>query len=663
MTDEKRFPEIPKKSRALIKRQRLAVVITAAVVVLLAVTFALVWFFTTRVTFTDVDGTKYYAVKKEGEYVFRDTDKNVCLQNTVGNYITVAGTEVYVDKDSGKCRIVAVVLREGEDKIFDGYTGAYDILLFPELERYDSDTAAAAEKRGQSEAYRALVIASIEVRNETDSFAFHLNDNKDYEITGNPGIGYNDYMFASLVVSCGYTRTVARLDLSPENPGAQGYREHGYAEYGLPEIGETPTVSFTVTSLAGARHTIVLGDETPSGDGYYARYEGRDDVYVLRMGESSEYSYPVSETLFGRLEDFVTPLALMPMNFNNYFDITDFRLIDERGDTSTLVAGFSFIPTVLRKGTYLQFTPYEGIGLLADFGANDYHIDDCLQNLQMMTPLRTVLLDNASENAMDPDIFKATYGVDFELWFTYNAERDSNGNVKAGAQYPQTIYISPKNENGTRYLYNEMFDMVVEVSDMYLEFLYWTPFDWIKPDPFTGEIGYVQKIEMQIPDGTTAGLTDITDILLTLDNSASPESQTDSGTRDTSALAVYADYGDERGKSLSVSLFRNFYATLQYSSLEGMAKCTEAEAEAMRAAGDAGASLIMCITREGADGAPQEFVYRFYEYGGGEYSFVTVNGHGSFHMLRQRVDKIISDAGRLLAGAEIDPRAMDGVRQ
>ena len=685
MTDQKKFPTpVPKKLSAL-KRQRRALLIAAIAVVVLAVAFALVWYFTTRVLFEDLDGSKYYAVKKDDVYILKNDEGDKCPQNSAGNYITAYNTEVFVDSESGKCKIVSIVLTEGEIKKFDSYYGEYQILLYPQIERY-----------GMTD---ELCIQSIDVVNEQDRFSFVLNKNGDYEIKGNPGTLYDDTMLASLAVSTGYTNTMKRLDIAKAQeknsdgswkyPEYDGFRQNGYKEYGLPEQDEDATTYFVITSKAGAVHKVIVGDTILSGDGHYVRYAGRDEVYILSNGSDSEYSYSMTTTVKeSRLEDYVTPMAVVQMSSNNYFDVQDFNLsfvgdyMQGKTDSAKTMVEFSYVPLELRKGTFLAQKPYVGTADTDGFYINSYRVDDCLQNLQMMAPLRTVWLDNESENALDEEVFvkflrenkdladddDAKKGVAFVLTFTFNAARggESTGyKPVSDQQYQQSIWISYKTNNNTYYVYNEIFDMIVEVGDNYFEFLEWSDFYWIEANIFSGSIGYLEKVEfLSNEKGTTAGLTGVTNISFNLDNSGSDNKITSSGVPDTAGLKVYADYADQRGINIDVTLFRSLYTTLLYSSLEGMANCSEEERNAFVASGDNGAYLILRLTYNLGDGEYRVMTYRFYRYGGGRNSFVTINGNEKqalYCMSTPRVNKIVSDFGRILAGEAIAPDRMDGV--
>ena len=118
--------------------------------------------------------------------------------------------------------------------------------------------------------------------------------------------------------------------------------------------------------------------------------------------------------------------------------------------------------------------------------------------------------------------------------------------------------------------------------------------------------------------------------------------------------------------------FRLFYQTLIYSSLSGSASCSEEQQQAFRDAAlnvDGGyvtadgqnAQIVINMTYntgEKGDGEDILRSYAFYKYGGGRQSFMAYNGNGGFYILQNRVDKIMSDAGKIFDPAlTIDPQS------
>lgn len=630
MTEQKKPPVRAKKRSALYRRRR-SVFIGLGVVVLLAVAFLIVWLLTSRTVFKDFDGIKYQIKFKGGEYVMMDESGNKCRTDEDGNYVTSANTIVRVDSASGQYTVIAMVPTEDSEKLeFDYYNQSYNVLIYPKLERAD--------------------IASIRVVNEKDTFAFVKDEDGSFMLENYPGIAYNSTMFATLVTLTGYTSTLARLDLSDPNV-AYGFAANGYAEYGLPDNPDDAKKYFIITATDGTTHKVLIGNEITSGAGYYVRYVGRDSVYVMKELQEAEGTSTFAATLLGTTEDFVTPLAVVPMSSTTYFDVTDFtlyRVPDDFIETKTLdqVIKFSYEPIENRNGTFYANIPYVVQGSLSGYTINSYHADDCLQNLQLMSPLRTVQINRESDE-LTHDTFALKYGVAYALEFTYNESRNSSQAVTS--KYDQIVWISPMTENGTYYLFAEIYDMVVEVSRSDLEFLEWNAFEWISADVFTGNIGYCEEITVSGKVGTAEGLTGVTFAKFLLDNSASPTSE--DGTMDTTKLRVIADYqrGTEnaRVELTDTTPFRQFYQTLIYSSLSGYAQAlSEEQMDAYRESGDDGADIIITMRFNMGNKTVTRY-YRFYHYADRQ-SFMTLDGKGEFYMERTRTTKIFNDLGRVL---------------
>ena len=66
-----------KKQKTLLKRRRTAIILSAALVLLLAIALVFVLDFARTLTFEDVDGTTYYIRKKNGEYGMYDAERNL----------------------------------------------------------------------------------------------------------------------------------------------------------------------------------------------------------------------------------------------------------------------------------------------------------------------------------------------------------------------------------------------------------------------------------------------------------------------------------------------------------------------------------------------------------------------------------------------------------
>lgn len=664
------FPTV-KPRRTALKRQRLAVLITLGVVLVLAVAMVLVWQFTSKnlVTFPDgsavedTDGMRYYTVKKDGVWVMVNKEGDLCEITSEGLYKTKDQALIHVDKETGEFTVVAAVLLSGtEDRYFNAIDGSFDILLYPMLERKD--------------------IQSIEIKNSKDHITFVYDKAyDDFVIKGHEKAPYDSVMFSTLLSLTGYTNTVMRLDLSPENPDAEGFRQNGYAEYGLPDNPDDAENYFIITDKSGNTHKVIIGNIILDDTGYYARYAGRDDVYILQQLSESEYNSTLSGTLLCTLEDYVTPTVTATIGSSNYFDVTDFTIWAADGSTTstdlstfTQLVKFSYEPIELRKDTFYSNIPYFGQGKLEGYAVDEYQADVCLQSIMDMLPTRTVkVYDDYEDTEANLEDFIKTYGAAYAIEFIFNAKRNgADGNYTAikEEQITHQIWISPqvKKDNGeiVYYMFNEMFNMIVETGRQHLGFLEWTDIDWVDHSVFKGNISYLDKMEVSIKGGTTAGITGVQHILFDLEYVDNNENKVES-TSTSGNIKVYASYngnttllqtGKDKKNPKDIA-FNLLYQTLLASNLEdAMPSGSEALQESLKATEpDLAITLTFVV-----DGKEEVRTYRFYSKTAqaGRGAFVTVNGVGGFYMQQYRVDKIINDMGRVLSSdpnVVIDPVA------
>ena len=661
MIEETKFPTTAPRRRSSLKRQRLATLIVLGVVVVLAVTFALVWRFTSRITVeypngdnvTDADGTKYYAVQKDGVWVMINEHGDVCGKTADGLYKTADGTLVMIDTEEGTPTVVATVLLHGtESTMLNANDGSYDILLYPMLERED--------------------IQSIEVKNTKDHFTVERQSDGSFILKGYPKAPVRDVMLSTLVVITGYTRTIARLDLSPENPDAEGFRQNGYAEYGLPEDPAAAENYFVITAKDGTTHKVIIGNIILDDTGYYARYADRDDVYVLSQMKESQFNSTLSGTLLCAKEDYVTPTITATMSEKYYFDVTDFTIYKTNAETANTdlstyekVVQFSFSPIAARQNTYYAHMPYSGQGKLEGYAINDTRADICLTSLLDMIPTKTVTVysdDGETDNNLDD--FIAKYGVGFAIEFTLNTARAGvDSNYKPTEWIDHQIWISPmhETEDGTEvyYMFNETYDMVVMMERRFVEFLEWNDYKWVEPGIFEANIIYLKEMDIVIKNGTVFGENEENAGLSGVTNASFDVSYVDDDgiaatvNSNNAEIRVFYDYiqnGISSGNNNLFSdtlKFKYFYQTLHYSELyDSMPADSEERQEQLKGTEP---DLEITMRFDVGEGKTLTKTYRFYYYEAGDRGcYVTVNNNGSFYMQQKRVDKIVSDLGRLL---------------
>ncbi|MBQ9802834.1 MAG: DUF4340 domain-containing protein [Clostridia bacterium] len=681
--------------KSALARQRRTLLYLLIAVALLGVAFGLTLFFTSRTAFYDpTDGTKYYVAKEDGLYVLKTTSGEVLSTTEGGNYVTLAGTIVYVDDETGAHSTVAAVLSEDGDVVkFDTSTTSYDVLLYPLLERAN--------------------ISEIEVHNENGSFKFIKILYKDpdtgeettkFIIDGREDIPVDQsIIFATLIYCTGNTRTLLRLDTNR-------VKELGYAEYGLPEDTANATRYFVITAMDGTKHKVILGDEVPSGDGYFARYEGRDAVYVLSELTASDYNKTYADALFGKVEDYVTPpTASDNMESSNYFDITDFKLYKngaptaeelQNGGKKPFIA-FSYRGSIdLRYNTYYASIPYTTDGDLSGYSINSYRVDDCLYTLYTWMPDFVAELGTTKDMA-DADIneWLKPYGLDndsypYRVTFTFNKDRTYNSEtgkdvIKKADQEKHIILISDKQEDGYYYAYNicyvydeatkdftkpaDGYNMIVALSEEQLGFLFFTEKDWISYDLFTGHIAYMEEMYIKIAPGLADKYPEGYEETFSLDNS---DTLAYLATQDAATSQLTADkvvVRDSAMKALNAKQFKTFYSSLLYTTCSGYSSLSEEKKESYIASGAEGAALVIRIKyvlRElnedtGYYEETGEVIVReycFYEdLSYPRQYFTTVNGVGDFYTVSSRVKKVINDIMKLYGTPETDPIKYDSL--
>ncbi len=672
MTGPVAVPKSPRRRRrSSFKRTATAVIIALSVVVLLAVAFSVVYYFTSRTLFADYDGGKYYIKQRDGVYVLLDENGALVRMNDEGDYyITNYGTLLMVDPETGNHSVVASVIpANGEDLEFKSYTGAFDVLIYPYLQRSE--------------------ISSIHVVNEKGDFTLcYDKETNDFKILDYEGYDCDEEMFSSLVVATGYTNTYMRLNIQMFDPSEdtrdengydkyQGFRENGYAEYGLPDDPNDAKVYYEITDKKGNINKVIIGDKVPSGTGYYARHADRTEVYVLKETEKTTYSYPLSTVLFAGVEEYVKPLVVFPMSSNTYFDVSNFsinrvgEISDEMLETLTpeqitkqlltSVIGFTYQPIELRIGTLYSSRPYVGVGKYEDYSINSFNVDDCLQNLMDMEGERVVRIFKDEEADGAVFTFLRNYGISFCIEYVANLERDASTYEVKNSAF-QRIWISNLSADGTYYVYNEAFQMIVEVSRSHMEYLEWTDIDWVEKDIFSGAgIAYLQKMICTVPGYASVAGLDRAETVFQFNNSASIEGWTPNSSQTmppTNLMTVHAN-----GVPVDTDRVKNYYRMLLYSSLGGMVSEEECSAEQQETFRNGTATPVFEVrlvytTNPDGSGEVVTRVFRFYDYGNDMKCFVTMGGEGSFWMSYDRVEKMIRDLGYVFTGDEIVPEGV-----
>lgn len=508
------------RQRNMLKRQRVAIVFVTLGIVALVAALIAVSYLVDIYTFEDVDGTVYYAKKDGGEYGLYYKGGEMCDKNSEGYYQTALGTMVSVDKKSGECKIYAYV--HTSDTEVRGW-GEF-VLMFKQL-TYDHGSTKDESK----------IIKSIEVHNAHGTYTFLRDEKMNFVIKGSEGTPYNKESFAQLAVACGYTLSTRRL----EKPKKLDNGEIDFAEYGLApdkrvrlekdENGEEIEVEYDyeptwyiITTMTGESHKVYIGDKTVTGTGYYARYEGRDTIYVLGTNGMDGF-------LLDSVESYITPTIVYPMRSVDYFNVRDFMIygkidytkiytvlyekygvvnieeLDEETkkqfnedyaklfeEHSRKICDFSYLGLDGRTGTLFAHTPYiNGLDYAEGYYLNTNSLDIVLASFYD-TDFTGVVKLSPTEDDLDK------YGIvysDYVVMFYYETT-DAEGKTVYAENF---VRISPKSEDGIYYAYSEFYDMIVGVKADCFEYLEWEEIKWYETSYIQTDISYVEKIQIESP--------------------------------------------------------------------------------------------------------------------------------------------------------------------
>ncbi len=495
MTNERKIQESParlRRRRSSAKTQRNWIIALALVIVLQIVAFCVADYYVNLIFFEDSDGTQYRIKQKDGIYVMCDSEGEPLelsvSADTAQNlyiYVTDLGTEVKVDPDTGVNTVYSVI-----DTVDGEEVGVADrIQMFKQIKQADID--------------------SLEIHNGTGSYTFYVDKDGDFRIKGHEEIPFNQVMFSSLAVSCGYSLSTRKIaDPIKDENGL--YTEYGLApEIRVDEEGNEYNYEpywYRVTDINGISHTVYVGDAVPSRTGYYVKLPERDAVYVMNysldgsmLGMYDGKTYDSIESVIHEpIEKYITPLVTYPMELNNYFDVDYFSMWDgetfmsipENATEDEIMSyepiiSFTYWDLDERSGTLYANTPYV-LGHPEGYVANDNSIDVCLQSFYTLDTLGVVKL-----GVTDADM--EAYGLDKPAYVIY---------FNFLGQYDHWIFISEETDRGTRYMTSGIYDFIVEVERSALPFLEYTKNEWVDDLYFSMNLAWATKVEVEY-DGVT----------------------------------------------------------------------------------------------------------------------------------------------------------------
>ena len=518
-----------RKKSSLLRRRKIIIIVSLLLAIALGITLYFVFdYVNTAIPYVDVDGTTYY-IKQNDDGIWQMYYKNgglVTRESEFNYYALDSGTLVSIDETTGEA-LEKIVLEPEDGELQGGYG---KVLIFKHIEKDN--------------------LRSIEVHNQLDDYTFYRynletmrpDDSSDFVLRGSPLLTTTKDVISKLIVAAGYSLAAERIEEPVMNGDKIDFSEYGLApekrtKTEIDKDGNEKTVEYDytpsyyiVTSKAGEKFKMIIGDRLVNGNGYYAQYvdisgeteKPREKVYVLNTD---------AETLLYAAKEFITPGIAYPVTQSDYFDVTDFTISskDANGVLKQKIA-FNYVSLDDRTGTVLGSRPY----VFADERSNSYYpnydrIDICLQafmdptivDIAVLSPtpaeraeyglMKAVLDENGNHVVDDKNQPKYVYDSQHVVSFKRTAADNNNNKVS----FLQTVYISDKNENGNYYSYTTLeflddvesssvtgitFDMICEVSADTFNFLTYDEDQWVYHKFLETGLAYTTDLTIKTSD-------------------------------------------------------------------------------------------------------------------------------------------------------------------
>ncbi len=669
-----------KKKKSTYRLQKQVLIALLCSIVVLSLVLVGVNYLVSIIPYTDYDGAVYKAKKVDGVYAMFDSEGNRLPQNEDGYYLTVHGTQLEVDPDTGAVEEFAVVYVEGMEEPGAGQR----ILMFAQIRQ--TNVMSIEVTKGDGTSFR---IYNADLTNESKNIVVEGYESGEYLVS------YDKEKYAYLCVAAGYPLTLNKL---PNDRVA----ELGYAEYGL--VAETrvdengneyeyvPTQYTIVGALRNAddtlkknadgtaqtiSHTVIVGDPIVGGGGYYCKMAGDENKSVYIMNNDN-----YDQALLQPIESLITPVITYPTSLTMCTNVENFYLAtcnDGNRYDLTIDVAFDYIDLTMRTNTMYSTEPYQtGSGYQYQYGGYRLHGDRLSTILQLMyspTIQRICKLGVHTESG-SPDLeVLADYGLDkpYKI-MSYDMQLDSDNNGIFDGVIENELWISQRTENKTYYVYSVLCDVVAEVAETSFYFAEYSALDWINPYVIWHSLAYLKTLDIVSPTYNAS---------MEFDNSASDQSGTVNSQNITFTInGVTPDYIIQKTAAVTgrvteetpVYNLRQFYKTLLSLTVAGDVRVgnqftlTDEEMAQLRALDDTDPRCQLVISMDFEDYAKQtnpdfypknnvsQLVFRFYRLSDGR-SYMTINGEGEFYVDGAFVDKIIADAQRLEKGILIDSTA------
>lgn len=629
-TEETAIPVIKEQKsgdrrRTMLRRQRVVAIALAAVIVALSVALAvanrLVGIYPLKDTFVNEAGevqTVRYVIKKDkstGLYALynkKGEQMAVVEDNGFNNYTSssdgvkylvyetdVSGNQYRVNTATGEAERYAVVDTEGDEQL-GGTVLNTRVMMYPRIAQADTYSVEVSNRYGNWSIYRKTVAnTAADAKTPYTSAVTVAVDGVDTRAS------YDPTLYASLCVSCGYSLTMQKLDLSDPAAPRDDSGNIDYAVYGLVTVTDEhgdvdytkSPAKFTITKGETAAdgsfvptettYTVFVGSAIVSGGGYYVKRADRDAVYIV--------SSDISDTVLKPAEALVTPQAVYPMGVSTYtmveqftFSEADYDSTEGKFRSTKPITEFSFVSLSERENTLYSSVPYwipsgSTTQLLRGYNLNSNNVSTALANLYSMKFLSCVKLSPSADDLKTYHLEGNIHVLSF--YFDPAIAKGGSGNY-----IPNLLLISEKQVGDPAfgqdvyYIYSVLYDMIVAVDPYYVSFAEWEQSAWYDPYFFQNNIAYVRELHYTIGGAQYDFI---------LDNSATDQTN---GTSSTDMKVICPQYTGSADHVLNYTLqvdeptdtgtfktktytaldnFRRFYSRLLWYTIEGDVNAAE----------------------------------------------------------------------------------------
>ncbi len=443
-------------------------------------------------------------------------------------------------------------------------------------------------------------IASIVVHNSYEDFTCLKYEDKEgqFYIKEHPRAPVGTEEFTTFAVDAGYPIVNRRVTANCED----------FSLYGLAE--EDDPAYYTITDINGTTHTVYIGDQIPSGGGFYARYKDRAAVYVMSLS--------LANTLLAPSTALMTPMLGYPIDQNSVTMMSE-MIMNKNGQP------FIFITHTDNPSDEYALSAYE-MQYPANYVVNDDNYSTVmlasftqLLGYQVLEAGSTDALLVNNEEIMSEYGFFDMQNVPYELYYAMEGIP------------PTVILFAPSGIDGYYFAYSYLYDMIVLVETETVKYLDWDLLEFINSALFAEYINDVKNISVSGAlryDGKVYNIDEKFNISVGEEN----------------ALTCYAH---STGKTFTGNrpvnnTVQGFYGTALsmkmggYIKTEGVDVSTLAEYASMTVTLNSGETLE----------------YKFYRYS--ERCYYTINGQGEFYLSLRDVNKLLIDSVRAAYGEYVD---------